>query len=317
MTGFLLRRGAMMVVTLFVSSFVIYSAMYLAPGDPLSALAGNRPLTPEAKAVLTARYHLDEPFLQRYWRWLSGVFHGDLGYSITRHQSVSDLIGGLLGTTVFLVLYAGVIILVVGIGLGIIGGLRRGAVDGGVILISTLSAAIPSFVAAIVLLLIFAVNLGWFPVSGIGMTSSFPNMLWHLSLPAWALAIATMAVVARVTRTSVREEQRKEHVQTAISRGIPYHYVVRRHVLRNAAIPILTVSGLTIASLIAVAAVVERAFNVNGLGSALLAAANSGDMAVVQGISLILVFAFIFTNTIVDVLYAVLDPRVALGEKAT
>ena len=305
-----------MLVTLFVSSFVIYTAMYLAPGDPITALAGNRPLPPEAIAALRARYHLDQPFLQRYWEWLTGVLHGDLGYSITQHQSVTSLISGLFGTTLFLVVYAGLIIVVIGIGLGILGGLRRGVVDNGVILASTLSAAIPSFVAAIILLLVFAVDLQWFPVSGIHMTSSFPNMLWHLTLPAWALAIATLAVVARVTRTSVREEQRKEHVQTAVARGIPYHYVVRRHVLRNAAIPILTVSGLTIASLIAVSAVVERAFNVNGLGSALLNAANSGDIAVVQGISLILVFAFIITNTAVDVLYAVLDPRVTLGEKS-
>jgi peptide/nickel transport system permease protein len=153
-------------------------------------------------------------------------------------------------------------------------------------------------------------------VTGTNMTDGFFNRLWHLTLPAFALAISTMAVVARVTRTSVREEQRKEHVQTAISRGIPYHYVVRRHVLRNAAIPILTVSGLTIASLIAVSAVVERAFNVVGLGSYLLQAANQGDLAVVQGISLILVFAFILANTLVDVLYALLDPRVAIGESA-
>jgi peptide/nickel transport system permease protein len=316
MTRFLIRRGVMMVVTLLMSSFVIYSALYFAGGNPITALAGNRPLPPDAVAALEARYHLNEPFFQRYWEWLSGVIHGDFGYSIVLKQNVSTLIADRIGTTAFLVLYAGLIILVMGIGLGILGGLRHGAVDSGVILVSTVSAAIPAFVASIVLLLVFAVDLRWFPVTGTNMTSGFLNQLWHLTLPAFALAIATMAVVARVTRTSVREEQRKEHVQTAISRGIPYHYVVRRHVLRNAAIPILTVSGLTIASLIAVAAVVERAFNVTGLGSYLLQAANQGDLAVVQGISLILVFAFIFTNTLVDLLYAFLDPRVALGEAA-
>ena len=317
MTRFLVRRGVMMIATLFASSFVIYAAMYLAPGNPITALAGNRPLPPEAVAALESRYHLNEPFFQRYWEWLTGVLHGDFGYSITLKQNVSSLIADRIGTTAFLVLYAGLIILVVGIGLGILGGLRRGAVDTGVILVSTVSAAIPAFVASIILLLIFAVDLRWFPVTGTDMTSSFGNRVWHLTLPAFALAIATMAVVARVTRASVRDEQRKEHVQTAISRGIPYHYVVRRHVLRNAAIPILTVSGLTIASLIAVSAVVERAFNVSGLGSYLLQAANYGDIAVVQGISLVLVFAFIITNTLVDLMYAVLDPRVALGEKAT
>jgi peptide/nickel transport system permease protein len=314
MLHFLLRRAMMLVATLFVSSFIIFASLYVAPGNPVTALSGGRSLPPGAIKVLEQRYHLNDPFFVRYWDWLRGVLHGDLGYSIALHQNVSTIIGSAIGVTTELVVYAGLITVLVGVGLGVLGGLRRGAADRGVIVVTTVSAAIPAFVAAIVLILVFAVNLGWFPVMGPG--TGFLDRIWHLTLPAIALAVASMAIVARITRASVREEERKEHVQTAISRGIPYHLVVRRHVLRNASIPIVTVAALTVASLIAVAAVVERAFNLRGVGSYLIEAANNKDFAVVQGTSLILVFAFVIANTLVDLLYAFLDPRVKLGSKA-
>ena len=182
-------------------------------------------------------------------------------------------------------------------------------------MVTSISAAIPSFVAAIVLILVFSVKLGWFPTIGTG--TGFAGTAYHLTLPAFALALSSLAIVARVTRSSVRDELGREHVQTAVSRGIPYPQLVRRHVLRNAAIPITTISGITIASLIALAAVVERAFSLNGLGAYLVAASSSKDFAVVQGISLILVTAFVVVNVLVDILYAVLDPRVSLGSRAT
>ena len=179
---------------------------------------------------------------------------------------------------------------------------------------SAISAAIPSFVAAIVLIALFAVKLGWFPALGNG--TDFVSNLRHFTLPAVALAISSLAIVARVTRAAIREEADREHVQTATSRGIPRRQLVRRHILRNAAIPITTVSGITIASLIAVAAVVETAFSLNGLGAYLVASAQSKDLAVVQGISLVLVTAFVVINLVVDLAYAVLDPRVSLGRRA-
>jgi peptide/nickel transport system permease protein len=160
-------------------------------------------------------------------------------------------------------------------------------------------------------ILVFAVQLGWFPALGNG-TSLLDNVR-HLTLPAIALAVSSLAIVARVTRASVREEGEREHVQTAVSRGIPGRQLIQRHILRNAAIPITTVTGITIASLIAVAAVVETAFSLNGLGAYLVQAAESKDLAVVQGISLVLVTAFVVVNVVVDVLYAALDPRVTLG----
>ena len=315
MVRFLLRRLLMLVVTLLVSSFVIFTALYVAPGNPIATLSGGRSLPPESVEQLEARFHLRDPFPVRYWNWLSGAVRGDFGVSITQRQDVSTLIASRMATTFELVAYASLIILVLGIGMGVLGGLKRGPIDTGLLILTTVLAALPAFIASTFLISTFSVGLGWFPSLGNG--EGLFGRIHHLTLPAIALAGASMALVARVTRASVRGEMSREHVQTAVSRGLSRGTIIRRHVLRNAAIPITTVAGITIASLIALAAVVERAFSLNGLGSYLVASAASKDFAVVQGISLVLVTVFVVLNTIVDLLYAVLDPRVKLGTRAT
>jgi peptide/nickel transport system permease protein len=311
---FLLRRLVMLAASLLVASFVIFAALYLAWGSPLAALSGGRSLPPSSIRVLEARYHLDDPFPVQYWDWLRGALHGDLGVSIVLRENVSTLIASRIWTTAGLVLYAAVLILVLGIGMGVVAGLRPGLLDTSTVVLTAVAAAIPAFVAAILLILAFAVQLRWFPVLGNG--TGFLGNVRHFTLPAFALAFSSLAIVARVTRTAVREEQDRDHVQTAISRGIPAREVIWRHVLRNAAIPITTIAGVTVASLIALAAVVEVAFDLNGLGAYLVASAQDKDLAVVQGISLVLVTAFVVVNLAVDLLYAVLDPRVSAGSRA-
>jgi peptide/nickel transport system permease protein len=308
---FFARRLAILMASLFIASFVIFAALYLAPGNPVAALSGGRPLPPGSIRVLDQRYHLNEPFLAQYGYWLGNALHGNLGISITLRENVSTLIASRIWTTAGLVLYASVIIVVAGVGVGIASGLRPGGLDTSALVVTAVSAAVPAFVAAIGLIVLFAVRLRWFPALGNG--TGFLSNIRHFTLPAVALAIASLAIVARVTRAAVREESDREHVQTAVSRGIPARYVIWRHIVRNAAIPITTITGVTIASLIAVAAVVETAFSLNGLGAYLVQAAQSKDIAVVQGISLVLVTAFVVVNVLVDVLYAALDPRVTLG----
>jgi peptide/nickel transport system permease protein len=311
---FFLRRLLMLAASLLVASFLIFAALYLAPGTPLAALSGGRSLPPSSIRVLEARYHLNDPFPVQYWDWLRGALHGDLGISIVLRENVSTLIASRIWTTAGLVLYAAVLILVLGIGMGVVGGLRPGLLDTSTVVLTAVAAAIPAFVAAILLILAFAVQLRWFPVLGNG--TGFLGNVRHFTLPAFALAFSSLAIVARVTRAAVREEQGRDHVQTAISRGIPAREVIWRHVLRNAAIPITTIAGVTVASLIALAAVVEVAFDLNGLGAYLVASAQDKDLAVVQGISLVLVTAFVVVNLAVDLLYAVLDPRVSAGSRA-
>ncbi|SDJ48203.1 peptide/nickel transport system permease protein [Frankineae bacterium MT45] len=305
------RRIFGLLLTLFLASFVIFGALFLAPGSPLTFLTHGRSMTPEAVASLKAQYHLDEPFLTQYWRWLTAVLHGDFGSSIITHVSVSSLISTRLMNSVYLVLFAAVIIIALGLTVGILSGLRPGLLDNSLMFVATAAMAVPTFVAAVVLTLIFAVNLGWFPVFGPG--SGFSGRIEHLVLPATALAFASVAFVARLTRAAVRQELGAEHVQTATSRGLPYRTVVRRHVLRNAAVPVLTVTGLTIAGLIAGSVVVESVFQLNGLGSYLVAAVQQKDFPVVQAICLIYVFTFIVLNTVIDLTYSLLDPRISVG----
>jgi peptide/nickel transport system permease protein len=309
MLRFILTRVAALVVTLLVASFLIFAALYLAPGDPATLLAGGR-ATPALLEQIRIQNHLNDPVWARYWDWLSGAVRGDLGDSFIYRQSVTSLLAPRAGTTIFLVVYAAVIILGVGITLGLSAALRRRL--GAVITVGTaIGMATPAFVAAILLITVFAVNLGWFPVFGSG--EGFVNRLWHLTLPAIALAFAWVAYVAQITKAAVREELTREHVETARSRGIPGPLIVRRHVLRNAMIPITTVAGLTVAGLIAGSVVVEQAFGLNGLGSFLVQAAGQKDFAVVQAIALLLVATFVIANAVVDLVNGLLDPRLRLA----
>jgi len=296
-----------MAATLLVSSFVIYGALYLAPGTPLAALSGGRNLPPSAVRVLDQRFDLNQPFLARYWHWLTGVLHGDFGYSVVHQSNVSTLLGQELPITAELILYAGLLTVVFGILLGALSALRPGKVDDFVLTLTAGSAAMPAFVAGIVLIIVFSVDLGWFPALGQG--ASFISRIRHLTLPAVSMALAGFALIARVTRTSMREQLQNEHVQTAVSRGVGYGQIVRRHVMRNASIPIVTSFVVVFATLIALDPVVESVFSISGIGGTLVNDALEKDIPSVQGVCLVLVAAFVVLNTVVDLAYRVLDPR--------
>ncbi|GAA1600247.1 ABC transporter permease [Leucobacter chromiireducens] len=311
--AFLLRRTGSLLLVLLVTSFVVFGMLYLAPGSPLSFVLGPRGGTPEQIARVTAQYHLDDPFLVRYFAWIGDLFTGDLGDSVVYRQPVADLIGGRVGTTVALIALATLIIAVLGVGLGLLGSLRGGWADQVVTTLATLGLATPAFVIGVALISVFAVGLGWFPTNGSG--SGGLDTLFHLILPAAALAVASTAYQARITRASVLEEAGREHVQTAVARGLRTNLIVRRHILRNALIPITTVLGLTVATLIAGAVVIENVFALDGLGSLLVRAILQRDFAVVQAVILVLVIAFVVINAIVDFLYTIIDPRIQLGSK--
>jgi peptide/nickel transport system permease protein len=302
-----LRKLGGLVITLLVASIVIYAAMFIAPGDPAALLVGGNQPNPAALAAIREQFHLNDPLWQSYLRWLGGAIHGDFGTSLAYRTSVSGLIGARIATTALLVAYASLLILVFGVGLGVLAGWKEGRVGAPVTVGTTVLMGAPTFVMAVILIAFFATDLGWFPVFGGG--TGFADRLWHLTLPAVALAAAWIAYVAQIVRAAVRQEMRSEHVDTARSRGIPERQILRRHVIRNAAGPILTVSGLTIAGLIAGTAVAEQAFGINGIGSLLVQSATKQDMAVVQAISLIMVTAFVVMNTLVDVVATMLDPR--------
>ncbi|MEV5644794.1 ABC transporter permease [Streptomyces flaveolus] len=310
---FVATRVAGLVVTLFIASLVVFGALYAAPGNPLTYLTHGRTMSPDALASIKAEYHLDDPIWQQYLRWLGGVARGDFGTSIIYHQPVASLVGSRAVATLLLVFMAAVIVLVLGLAVGTLAGLRPGWLSRSVMAGATALMAVPTFVGAVVLIIVFGVNLDWFPVFGAGRAGL--DAVYHMVLPSLALALASVAFVARLAQTAIRQELSADHVQTAISRGLPRGAVVRRHVMRNAAMPVLTVAGLTIAGLIAGSVVVEQVFQLGGLGQFLVNSVQQKDFPVVQAICLMYVAAFIVLNTLIDIAYTLLDPRVSVGKK--
>ncbi|MBC9928475.1 MULTISPECIES: ABC transporter permease [unclassified Leucobacter] len=309
---YVLKRIAALALVLLISSFIVFSGMYLAPGSPEQFLVQGRTVSPEVLAAIRAQYGLDDPFLLRYWNWLLDALQGDLGRSLVSQQDVTALVASRLPTTLFLATYAALLIAIIGVGLGVLSATRSGIFEKLVVFGSNLGFAVPTFFAALVLMALFGANLGWFPVSGSG--EGFVDRIWHLTLPAIALALPGIAIVARITRTAVREEQGSEHVVMAIARGVPKQIVLWRHTIRNSMLPVTTVLGTNIAGLLAAAFVIEYAFTLDGIGSLLVNSVQKKDFAVVQAIALIMVLAFGLINLIVDLLYAVIDPRVRLNK---
>ncbi|MBZ9594076.1 ABC transporter permease [Streptomyces yangpuensis] len=311
----ILRRLAGMAATLLVTSFLVFSSLFLAPGDPASFLVKGRSAGPEELAEIRRQYGFDEPFLVRYWHWLEGVLHGDLGRSYLLHQDVSSVIWSRLPASLLLIGVSALMIAVFGIGSGIVGALRRGSrTDRSLMLLVTVGAAAPAFVAALLLRSVLGVHLGWFPTIGNG--TGLLDRLHHVVLPAAALSVTFMALVARVTRSAMLDELRREHVEVALSRGTPRATVIRRHVLRNALGPIVTVSALLVSGMLVSTAIVETAFGMSGVGSLLVQSVDQLDFQVVQAIVLLVVAAFVVVNALVDLVHPLIDPRLAAAGSA-
>ncbi|MFF2808467.1 ABC transporter permease [Streptomyces sp. NPDC058000] len=308
---FVLRRLVEMAATLLGASFVIFGAMYLAPGSPASFLLSGRSPSPAALRAINAQYHLDAPFAVRYFRWLGQLLHGDFGRSITYRTDVSRLLADRLPATLLLVAMALLLVLVVGLTLGRIGAVRGGAVDSTILLTTTLAVGTPSFVAAVLLQGLFALRLHWFPAGGTG--DGLGQMLWHLTLPAVALALYLIGMLARVSRSAMLDVLGQEHVTVALSRGVPKRKVIGRHVFRNALGTVLTTGGLIVSTLLVCTVLVESAFGVGGIGQLLELSITTKDFPTVQAISLIMVGLFMAVNLVVDLLHPLVDPRVAHG----
>ncbi|MCF3124334.1 ABC transporter permease [Streptomyces arenae] len=304
------RRLAGLAATLFAASFVIFAAVYAAPGDPAVFLAGGRDkLTPERLEAVRAQYHLDEPLVVQYGRWLWDCAHLDLGRSFKYGDQVVDLVAARFPTTLQLVAYATVLFVVLGVGAGVLAAVRRSTwVDSLVVGGTTLAASVPSFVAAIALVSLFGVRLGWFPVTGSG--EGFTGTLHHLTLPALSLALGALAIISRVTRQAMADAAASDHVEAARASGVPERDIVRRHVLRNALGPIVTMCGLVMAGMLAGTVVVETAFGISGIGSLLVGAINTHDFPVAQAVLLLMVTGYIVVTTLVDLVHPLLDPRV-------
>ena len=315
MALFVLRRLAATLVLLVVSSFVVFALLHVAPGSPLEVLTGGRRMSDQTLQALSTRYALDQPFLAQYWRWLSNAVQGGFGESIALRRPIGELIVSRAPITLQLGALASFIAITVGVGSGTVAALRRDRFADRAISATVIGlAAIPAYLSGLLLILVFAVVLGWFPVFGTG--EGLAGRLHHLVLPALALGFSLCALIARVTRATMVEVLQQEYVEAARVRGLGERRAVGKHAMRNALGPIITVSGLAAGYLITGAVLVEVVFGLNGLGSLLIDGVRGKDFAVVQAVALVFTAIFLLITLLVDVLYSLVDPRVAVSRRA-
>jgi len=299
-----------LLATLFGASVVIFLVMEILPGDPALVILGVD-ATPDAIAALTKELGLDRPVMERYFSWIGGLLVGDLGTSYAYKVPVTELVEGALKITIPLALMSMTLSVVLALVIGLYAASHHNkASDVTLMGISQLGISIPNFWLAVLLVLFFAVNLRWFPPGGFpGWEDGFWPAVQSLILPAVALATVQGAILARITRSSVLEVYREDFVRTARAKGLSRQSTLWLHVLRNAMIPVLTVMGLQFGNLLVGAVVVENVFHLPGLGSTVLKAINNRDTIVVENVVLMLAGMVVLVNFIVDILYAVVDPR--------
>ncbi|MGO1975328.1 MAG: ABC transporter permease [Propionibacteriaceae bacterium] len=308
------RRTAIFVVSLLVASLAIFVVCAALPGDIAQVILGQN-ATPEALARLRAELGTDRPFVVRYLDWLGGMVTGDFGESFLTRMSVTGQIAERFGVTLWLVFFGMLLAVVVAVPLGMLAAVRNRRVSGtAVSVISQLGLAIPAFWAGILLVIVFAVQLGWFPANGyVRLLDDPAGWAAHLVLPVVSLAIVQGAVLVRYIRSALLEVLDEDYLRTARAVGWTRMRALVRHGLRNAAISVVTVLGLQLSTLFVGAIVIEQVFTLPGLGQLLLNAVSQRDLVLVQGTVMVLVFVVLLINALVDLSYLALDPRLRSG----
>ena len=299
------RRLLQTIPVFFGATFLIFAMVYLMPGDPVAALGGDRGLSEAAAAQIRAQYNLDKPFWMQYLLYLKGVFTLDFGTAFNG-QKVTSIMATAFPTTAKLALYALAIETFLGIALGVVAGMRRGKwFDSTILVVSLLLISVPTFVLGFVLQYVLGVQLAILPT-----TASASVDLKSLTMPAMVLGGVSLAYVIRLTRQSVSENVSADYVRTARAKGLSGGIVMTRHILRNSLIPVATFLGGDLGALMGGAIITEGIFNIHGVGGTLWNAIIKGEPQTVVSVTTVLVLVYIIANLIVDLLYAVLDPRI-------
>ncbi|HEX6444655.1 MAG TPA: ABC transporter permease [Streptosporangiales bacterium] len=305
MARFLVRRVAQSLVTLFAVSVFAFGMIHLVPGDPVSIALGTN-ATPQAVKNLRHAWGLDRPLAVQYGDFVGHALHGDFGTSIRSEQPVMSEIGQRLGSTVALAFAATVVSVPLGLVLGVLAGVaRRRIVDVGVMGVALLGLSMPTFWSGTLLILLFGLTLGLLPVAG-------DNGFAALVLPAITLALPAAAVLARLTRGSMLEVVRQDYVRTAWAKGLGRFSVVFRHALPNAVVPVITIMGLQIGTLLSGTVIVESVFARPGIGRLAVQAIEERDFPLVQGVVLLAGVVFVLVNLVTDLVYPLVDPRIRL-----
>jgi peptide/nickel transport system permease protein len=304
------RRLVQLVPVLFGLTLVTFALIHLVPGDPARALAGQR-ATPEILAGIRDRLGIDEPLIEQYWSFVAGIAQGDLGHSFMLRQEVNTIIAARLPTTIFLVVYACILAIVLGVPLAVVSAVKRERwPDHATRWLVVIGLGLPSFWIGVLLISFVALRTGIFPVGGSG--TGFVGQLWHLFLPALTLAISFLAVLVRSLRASLVEVLDADYIALARLKGIGPFRLYAHHILRNALIPAVTILGLNLSYLLGASVVVESVFAVPGIGNTLVNAVLSRDYQLVQGIAVVFGLIVVLITMAVDLTHAALDPRVEL-----
>jgi peptide/nickel transport system permease protein len=309
MIRFALGRLVSLTASLIVASIVIFAVVEVIPGDPATFMLGVN-ARPDTIAALRAEMGLDEPLIARYAAWVSGMLQGDFGMSWTYKTPVATLIADRIWVSLPLAIYALALSTLVAFPAGIYAASRRGGAGDTAIMGATqLGVAIPNFWFAMILVLVFAINLRWFSAGGFPGWADPWAAIKALTLPAIALALPQAAILARVMRSSLLDMLGEDFMRTARAKGLTHRQALWRHALRNALIPVLTIIGLQFSFLLAGAIIIEQVFFLPGLGRLIFQAISARDLIVVESVVVLLVFTVIMVNFIVDLTYAAVDPR--------
>ncbi len=311
MLRLIVLRTASSVPVMFIVAVIVFLLLRLSPGDPATIMAGDA-ATPAEIQNLRVSMGLDQPLPLQFLAWIGGVLQGDLGQSILSRMPVSDLIADRLGPTLVLALCAIVVTVFVAVPLGALAAWRHNSwIDWAVMTLSVLGFSIPAFVVGYLLMLFFSIGAGLLPVQGYVSPLVDPAAaVRHLILPSLTLALVFMALIARVTRSSLLEVLGQDFVRTAKAKGNPAFRTLWRHALPNAAVPIITVIGLGIAMLISGVVVTESVFNIPGIGRLTIDAILARDYPVVQGLMLFFALIYVGVNLLIDIAYIIVDPRI-------
>ncbi|MFM1653434.1 ABC transporter permease [Brevibacillus sp. B_LB10_24] len=316
MAVYILKRILSLIPVLFIVSLVIFFIVHFTPGDPASYILGNE-ATVEQVNELREQMGLNDPIPEQYLHWLGGVLRGDLGTSYFMKQPVLTSIIDHVAPTFSLAVFAQIIAIVIAIPLGILAAIKRGTMtDQSVMFLSLIGMAIPSFLLALFLVLLFGVHLGWLPVAGYQtLQKGLWNHLQFLILPAISLGAIQAALISRMTRSSMLEVLNTDYIKMARAKGTKEITVICQHALKNAFLPILTVIGQTFGALVTGAVVTETIFNIPGIGQLIINSIERRDYAIIQGIVLFVTLIYVCLNLIIDLMYGFIDPRVRLQQR--
>ena len=305
------RRLLLTIPLLFIVSLMVFSLSQLVPGDPAITIAGET-ATPERIAEIRQKLGQDKPLPQQYLDMMTGIAQGDLGTSLYSTQEVSSALRNAIPATLSLASLALVFVIVIGIPFGVLAGTHPGSVIDRILTgLVALGVAAPAYWVGMILLIVFALNLGWFPTTQyVPLADGIGPWFHHLVLPAFALSLAGIVETTRQLRSSMQEVMHQDFIRTARSKGLPHRSVVYKHALKAAVSPAVTVIGLQVNSLLGGAIAVELVFNLNGIGLLAVRAVQNQDVPIIQGIVLVSVVVVTFSNLIVDVIYGRLNPKV-------